>query len=441
MAISAYHATAARADETFDLKPALGPDSLTRVDVVMQVGGDAILVNQGKKTTLPMSVVANISYDERLLGSGSSAGKVRSARYYETAKVAIKMAEGGQQPSLRPERRLILANSDGASVRLVSPAGPLARDELDLIELPGNSLLVDRMLPPGPVAVGDSWSHSADLLAGLLGLDATSEVEVTSRLEQVADGLAKIVLTGSLRGAAAGVGTQIELKAKYNFDLRTRRINYFAMLVKEKRAVGHVGPGLDVVAKLLVKVTPIAESVHLTPEVVAQLPAPVADWSLLEYEAPSHTFALEYGRQWFVTSAEPNVAVLRLIQAGELVAQCNISAILTVQKQLTLAGFQEQIQHSLGKSFGQFLRAAEEKTPEGCPVYRVVAEGEVSGLPIQWIYYLVTSADGGQQAALAFTLEPSLAQRFAAADRELLARLRFTTPPAKEARKSLRARE
>ena len=33
----------------------------------MQVGGDAILVNQGKKTTLPMSVVANISYDERLL--------------------------------------------------------------------------------------------------------------------------------------------------------------------------------------------------------------------------------------------------------------------------------------------------------------------------------------------------------------------------------------
>ena len=71
----------------------------------------------------------------------------------------------------------------------------------------------------------------------------------------------------------------------------------------------------------------------------------------------------------------------------------------------------------------------------------MVAEGEVSGLPIQWIYYLVTSADGGQQAALAFTLEPSLAQRFAAADRELLARLRFTTPPAKEARKSLRARE
>ena len=72
------------------------------------------------------------------------------------------------------------------------------------------------------MAIGDTWTHSADLLAGLLGLDATSDVEVTSRLEQVADGLAKVVLTGSLRGAAAGVGTQIELKAKYNFDLQSK---------------------------------------------------------------------------------------------------------------------------------------------------------------------------------------------------------------------------
>ncbi len=222
-----------------------------------------LVERRAKKTTSPHERgLANISYDESLLNTDISAGSARSARYYDTANVAIKMADGGQKPTLRPERRLILASSDGSSVRLVSPAGPLARDELDLIELPANSLLVDRMLPPGEVAVGDTWTHSADLLAGLLGLDAASDVEVTSRLEQVADGLAKIVLTGSLRGAAAGVGTQIELKAKYNFDLQSKRINSLAMLVKEKRAVGHVGPGLDVVAKLLVKVTPITESVH-----------------------------------------------------------------------------------------------------------------------------------------------------------------------------------
>jgi hypothetical protein len=440
MAIGSGLCGRARGAETIDLRPVVPADSLTRVEIVMQVGGEAILVSEGKKTPLPMSVIANVTYDERLLSGGSSAAKSRAVRYYEAAKVAIKIANGGQKPSLRSDRRLVVANSDGAAVELVSPAGPLSRDELDLIELPANSLLIDKMLPTRPVAVGDTWTHSADLLAGLLGLDATSDVEVTSRLEQVADGLAKVVLTGSLRGAAAGVGTQIELKAKYNFDLQSKRINYFAMLVKEKRAVGHVGPGLDVVAKLLVKVTPITESVHLTPELIAGLPAGAEDQSLLEYEAPAHTFGFRYDRQWFVTSDEPNVAILRLIQRGELVAQCNISALLAVQKEITLAGFQQEIQRTLDKHFGQFVKASEETTPEGYRVYRVVANGVVSDLPIEWIYYLVKSADGQQQASLAFTLEPNLAERFGSADRDFLARLRFMTPPVKEAKGATRDR-
>ena len=32
------------------------------------------------------------------------------------------------------------------------------------------------------------------------------------------------------------------------------------MLIKEKRSVGHVGPGLDTVAKLIMKLQPIAAS-------------------------------------------------------------------------------------------------------------------------------------------------------------------------------------
>ncbi len=441
MAIGSVLSDHARAAETFDLRPVLAADSLTQVEIVLQVGGEALLVSEGKKTSLPMNVVANVTYDERLLSGGSSAASARSIRYYDTANVAIKIANGGQKPSLRSDRRLIVASSNGAAVELVSPAGPLSRDELDLIELPGSSLLIERLLPTQPVAIGESWTHSADLLAGLLGLDAASDAEVTSRLEQVADGLAKVVLTGSLRGAAAGVGTQIELKAKYNFDLQSKRLNYFALLVKEKRSVGHVGPGLDVVAKLLVKVTPITESVHLTPEVIAQLPITTEEQSLLEYEAPSKTFELKYDRQWFVTSDEPNVAILRMIQRGELVAQCNISALLAVQKQITLDAFQHDIQNSLAKNFGQFVKASEETTPEGYQVFRVVVDGTVSDLPIEWIYYLVKSADGGQQASLAFTLEPNLVERFGSADREFLARLRFTKPPAKQAKGPARRRD
>jgi len=435
--VAVYLASASRvwAADTVDLTPNLAAHSLARIDIVVQVGGDAQLFSEGKKTSLPMSVVANVSYDESRLTGTSSATSSRSVRYYDTANVAIKIASGSQKPSLRTDRRLIIASREKSAVRLVCPAAALARDELDLLELPASSLVIDEMLPHKPVAVGDTWTHSADVLSALLDLDAASDIEVTSRLDQVADGVAKVVLSGSLRGAVSGVGTEIELKAKYNFDLQTKRVNYFALLVKEKRAVGHVGPGLDVVAKLLVKVTPIAQSVHLTPEVIAALPSASDQQALLEYEAPSHTFGFKYDREWFVTSDEPNIAILRMVKRGELVAQCNIAAILTVQKEITLAGFQQEIQNSLGKNFGQFIRAAEETTPEGYHVYRVVAEGRVSDLPIQWIYYLVKNADGSQQASLAFTLEPGLTEKFGESDRELLAQLRFLTPPVKEAKR------
>ena len=58
------------------LQPAVPADSLTRVEIVLQVGGEALLVSEGKKTSLPMSVVANVTYDERLLAGSTSAGYV-----------------------------------------------------------------------------------------------------------------------------------------------------------------------------------------------------------------------------------------------------------------------------------------------------------------------------------------------------------------------------
>jgi hypothetical protein len=419
----------AGAADTYDLRPSLQPGNLTHVNIVLQVGGDAILAADGKKTSHPMSVVANVDYDERLLSvTRSATEKRRSLRYYDTANVAIKIDQGGQKPSLRESRRLVSAQADAKSVTLFSPSGPLMRDELDLIELPASSLIVDEMLPSVPVAVGGTWSHDDHVMCALLGLDAASAVNVTSRLAEVVDGKAKIVLEGKLKGAAIGVGTEIDVKAKYDFDLKTKRVNWFALLVKEHRAIGHVGPGLDVVAKLIMKVTPIDQSVHLSPEISKSLADSTDNLTTLEFEAASSEFRFDYDRRWYITSEERNVAILRFVDRGELVAQCNISPLLTVQKQLTLADYQQEIQQSLDKHFGQFLQASEDTNEAGYTVYRVVAVGKVSELPIQWIYYLLASPDG-KRVSLAFTMESDLAERFAATDRELVGSLRFTKPP------------
>ena len=44
--------------------------------------------------------------------------------------------------------------------------------------------------------------------------------------------------------------------------------------------------------------------------------------------------------------------------------------------------------------------------------------GEVQELPIQWIYYHVATND--QALSLVFTLDTQMAERFGAADRELV---------------------
>ncbi len=113
--------------ESYDLRPKLPDGSLTQVDVVLQLGGEVKLAASGKQTALPMSVVANIHYDERLLTDAAPAEPLRrSLRYYDKANVVIKIDKGGQKPALRESRRLISSQAGRGSVTLFSPSGPLA---------------------------------------------------------------------------------------------------------------------------------------------------------------------------------------------------------------------------------------------------------------------------------------------------------------------------
>jgi len=53
---------------------------------------------------------------------------------------------------------------------------------------------------------------------------------------------------------------------------------------------------------------------------------------------------------------------------------------------------------------------------------RVVAEGAADGRAFRWIHYVLTDA-AGHRVAVTFMHEPAVIDRFAAADRELVAGL------------------
>jgi hypothetical protein len=426
--------------EKFALQTAHRPNELTRVAISLQVGGDMTLANEGSPKKLAMSVVANLTYDERLLTVATDNEPARAIRYYDAAQAAIKVDKGGEKPTLAAERRLIAVEKapDRPAV-IYCPAGPLTREELDLIDVPGNPLLADPLLPPNPVALGESWKLANQTLGGLLGLEAVSWTDVTSVLGQVTGGVAEIAAAGNVSGAVGGVSTEIEMKAKYKFDLKLKRIIYLALLIKEKRAIGHIGPGLDTVAKLIVTIDRAPENEHLTPTALAKVPQQLTpERAQLSYASASRQFRFKYDRHWYVTSDEPRLAVLRFMQRGELVAQCNVAALPGGQsKPVSLAEFQQDVQQTLGKQFGQFTNASQSTNEAGCTVFRVVVRGTVSQLPIEWIYYLVADSNN-QRVSLAFALEQSLEDRFENADRALVSALRLPEHPAPTATRATR---
>ena len=117
---------------------------------------------------------------------------------------------------------------------------------------------------------------------------------------------------------------------------------------------------------------------------------------------------------------------MRLVDRGELVAQCNVSALADTApgKPTTLSKFQEDIKKTLDKNFGQFLNAAQSTTESGINIYRVITAGTVSELPIQWNYYLVSDGEG-HQTVFAFTVEQALVERLGNADQEIVNSLEF----------------
>ena len=422
------------ASETYRLAPSPNRDEISQVEITLQVGGDLRLAPAGAKqpTKMPMSVRANLTYDERRIAD--SQAERLAYRHYKTAEATLKIDKGGQTPSLSDTHRVIGVRVADRTATMFCPKSRLTRDELDLIEVPGNSLVIEDLLPKESVSIGSTWKANDDTLALVLDLEAVSFSEVQSTLIEVREGRAVVAMAGTVGGAVGGVGTEMEIKAKYTFDLKQQRIDWFALLIKEKRAIGHIGPGLDLVAKLIMKITPAAKSEELGDAALARLPDKVTPvLKALAYQAPKGEYRFAYDPRWFVTSEERDLIVLRLVDRGELVAQCNVSPIRSgSEKPVTLAQFQDDVQLALGKSFGQFEQATEYTDPRGTKVFRLVARGDASGLAIHWIYYLMVGPNG-QRLSVAFTLESDVVEQFDNADRPFVANVHLGAPAPVEA--------
>jgi hypothetical protein len=425
---TALNSSARAANDVIDLRPATQAGGYRQAKVVVEVEGKLKLNADGQEVKhLPLKVHGELHYVERVVGQAKQWTDVRLIRSYQTAQAKIRLHESELTNKLRPERQLIAVESSASDSVLFSPNGPLTREELDLIETPGSGLALEALLPTQATKVGGQWPLTEASVARLLGLEAVSQRDVVCTLDSAKDNVAIISLAGKITGAVGGVSSDIELKGKLNFDLKQRAVTWLTLAYKENRAIGHAQPGFEVVVTLRMISAPTKPTADLSDKALAGLTLKRGGGqTLVELHSEAGGFQLSHDRRWSVMLERNDITVLRLVDRGDLVAQCNITPrpALAKDEQLTMEAFQDDVKRVLGKNFEEMVEATEETGDNGLRVLRVVVAGKVGDLPIQWTYYHL-SDDKGHRASLVFTLESSLLDRFAHIDRELIGNFRF----------------
>jgi hypothetical protein len=407
-----------------------------RIQFKLDVNGYVKVSDEGKVKRLPMHVVGNTQYEERLLESPSpGAPATRSVRHYRAAHAEIQVGSDRSTFVLSKDHSLLVASIDDGRATLFSPREPLTADELDVTDLPANSLALEWLLPDRPVGVGDSWKHSDRVIALLFNLDRVNQNTLESRLSSVEGGTARLDLTGKVVGAEHGLVTTREVKARYRFDIKERRLTWLGLALREERAGGPTEHGLEVTGQFQVIVEPAIISEHLADAAIQGLPlAPSEDLLAIRCRAPDQSWQLTHDRRWQVTRQKGDAATLRMAEQGDLLMQCRIFVTTQVpetDRKLSLADFQADVRRVLDKSYQQPVEAGESVTASGNRVYRVVVEGTPQDqegkqldIPCYFVYYLISN-DRGQRAVLAFDYKRQDAQRVGHADERLARSFQF----------------
>ena len=427
----------------YDLTTGAKSGDVIHVDATMEVGGDLFAADaDGKEAKLATSVVAKLDYDERLLDWSSYAEKpVRSLRHYHNAKATLKTDEIGVDRQLAKDDRLIVVDvaADGSSA-LNGLETTLTRDEFDLVNIIGNTALIERLLPSRKLKESEGWDHDAQTIGALVGMDNVAVCEVRSVVTGMENRQVQIRLAGVVHGTVDGAASEMDLRGAYLFHLDERRITKFNMAIKEVRKAGQVSPGLDVVAKLSLVMTPLSavdqadafESAQIN-AAKAKLPA---DLRRLRVESADRGYRFMHDKAWFLTAEQREALSLRLMVAGELLGHCNVSTLPArpADKPMTLQQFEENVVKSLGDKLGEVKAATEWANAAGHQCLGVVAVGTVDEVPMQWRYYYIGDA-GKRPTTVAITVEQSAEERFADADRAIIDTLVLLEAPASTAAK------
>ncbi|MEM8945891.1 MAG: hypothetical protein AAGD11_12005 [Planctomycetota bacterium] len=410
------------ADEAkYLLEAKLVPGDTTEVSVALKLGGEMLLTNEDGEQQLPMDVEGQLRYTEQMVTwSDDSSQPARSLRDYTLAEAKIQIEKGGLRRELPSAKRSIAAELRNGRSALASVDKPLTRDQFDLINVVGNTLALNRLLPGNELAEGASWDHDAATIGALLGMDNVAVCEVSSMITGCEHRQVQIRMAGTVHGTIDGAPTEMDLRAAYLFHQQRARITKFNLAIKEKRTASQLVPGLDVVAKVSVKIKPsddIPEKAAAATLADVDQPLP----SVLSYEAPERGYRFFHDAAWYVIAEQSDRVSLRSLQNGSVTAHCSLTTLPTRSegRETTLEEFERDVREMLGDHLESVSASTQWKTALGHDCLGIVAQGATEGIPIEWRYYLISSPTM-PRVSLSVTVEQAQLERFADADRQIV---------------------
>ncbi|WP_417732489.1 hypothetical protein [Rosistilla oblonga] len=405
--------------------------SLYRVRITVGIEGNAKVPKSELSTDatrkLPVKADSVIDYEERLHRDGDGIAQA-AQRYYYEATTKGKVQTNEVESELRRESRHAVLHVAQTRSIVYAAQTQLTTDELELLKVPVNSLAIDRLLPNKSMKVNEAWEIESDLLATLFDMDAVQKSAVSATLASFDDATAKVQLLGTISASVDGVPTSLQLRGKLTFDRKQRTVTWLALAIREERGLSKAKPGFEVAAQIRVIRQAITKSNGIdSGEPIDLAIKPTQDKLLVDIRSKQGGFSVFCDRNWHLISENERFAQLRMIDNDRVIAQCDIRPMPKLKDghQLTLEAFQDDIRRTLDKRFNELLEAEEKVTSGGLRLLRVVAQGAVEEVPVQWIY-LHFSDDQGHRSAAIFTLADQQVEAFGGGDHQFAEGFRFT---------------
>ncbi len=421
----------AHAQVTLAEAPAAG--DCARYSVELDLSGKLIVTQEGRKEFITLAAKARHVFAERTLAAAADGLPARSARHYDGAAASAVVGGDKSDRALPNDRSLIVAlrNSDGAFCFAL--AGPLTRDELDLVTEHFNPQCLAGLLPGKAVNVGDTWIVTPAAAQAACSFDGLVKNGLTGKLTAAANGLATFTIEGTAEGIEHGAKVTLAVTATGTFDTNAKRITALTWKQKDDREQGPVAPASQLEATVVLKREVLAQAPkELTDVALAAVPkgeVPVA-MTFLRHADPKGRYALVYPRDWHVTGQTDQHLILRLLDKGEFIAQATVVAWKKTDagKHTPADEFKKAVNNSAGWTVSRVLEDAETASPDGRWTYRIAAEGKMDELPVVQSFNLV-AGPLGDQAAVTFAMKPDKVKAVGARDRELVNAIAF--PPKK----------